>query len=100
MNIRKVVVVSLFLSVLGTAGPALAGEEVYGWQLMTPQERQEYQDRMKALKSEEERKVFLEQHRKEMQKRAEARGITLPDMGGAGHMDHHPQGSMGGGMGK
>ncbi len=100
MNIRKAVVVSLFLSALGTAGLAQAGEEIYGWQLMTPQERQAYQEKMKALKTEEERKAFLRQHREAMHKRAEARGVTLPGMKDPGHMEHHPQGSMGGGMGK
>ena len=104
MNIRKAVILSFFLSVLGTAGLAQADEQAYGWQLMTPQERQEYQAKMKAFKTDEERKAFLEQHRKAMQKRAEAQGITLPHMDGDGHMAPHSRDAKGagkgGGMGK
>lgn len=77
---------------MGVAAPAAAqmqsrdpmqmqdGERIYGSELMTPQERSEYQARMRALKTEPEREAFrLEQHKK-MQERAKAQGKTLPDM--------------------
>jgi hypothetical protein len=58
----------------GTSNPA-----VYGWQIMTPAERHEYQRRMLASKTEAERaKVSAEFHQR-MAARAKARGITLPE---------------------
>jgi hypothetical protein len=92
---------------LGIAVPAAAQmqsrdpdqdrERIYGYELMTPQERTEYHARMRALKTEQEREVFrLEQHRK-MQERARVQGKTLPDMPPA---DHGPgMGPGGKGMG-
>lgn len=55
-------------------------ERIYGSELMTPQERIEHRDRMRAAKTEQEREAIrLEQH-KQMQERAKAQGKTLPDM--------------------
>ncbi len=33
-------------------------QNTYGWQLMTPQERDEYRARMREMKTEEEREAF------------------------------------------
>ncbi len=94
---------------------AAQDRDIYGYQLMTPAERQEYRDRMRAAQSSEEREKIRAEHHQEMQKRAEARGMTLPDtppaargggmmgdgmgrgMGGGGM---GPGGGMGGGMGR
>lgn len=73
---------------------------VYGWQLMTPGERQAYQQRMRNAKTEEEREEIRLQHHKEMQKRAEERGAQLPDeprRAGSGGMGQGQ--GMGQGMG-
>ena len=64
-------------------------DQVYGWQLMTPAERSEYRMKMRSLKTTQERETLRRQHHEEMQKRAQQRGVTLPDMprqgrGGAG----------------
>ena len=73
--------------------------DIYGYQLMTPAERAEYRERMRAAQSFEEREKIRAEHHEEMQKRAEARGITLPDTPpaarGGGMMG--PGGGMGGG---
>jgi hypothetical protein len=82
-------------------------QQIYGSQLMTPEERAEYQSKMRSLKTEEERNQLRLEHHKEMQARAKERGVTLPDeppakhggKGAGGGMG--PGGSMGpgGGMG-
>jgi hypothetical protein len=59
-------------------------ERVYGHELMTPQERIEYRNQMRALKTEQEREAFRLKHHKQMQERAKAQGKILPDMPPAG----------------
>lgn len=50
-----------------------------GWALMTPQERTEHRDRMRAMKTYEECKAYQEQHHALMAARAKERGqATLP----------------------
>ncbi len=99
---------------MGIAAPAAAqmqsrdpmqmqdGERIYGSELMTPQERSEYQARMRALKTEQEREAFRLEHHKKMQERAKAQGKTLPDMPpgmGPGMMGPGGGKGMGPGMG-
>ena len=78
---------------------------IYGYQLMTQQERAEYQAQMQNMKTAEERERFRKEHHEKMQARAQERGVMLPDMppqrgggmnqgGGMG-----PGSGMGGGMG-
>ncbi|MDE3010561.1 MAG: hypothetical protein KGI67_06695 [Pseudomonadota bacterium] len=68
-------------------------QQVYGSQLMTAQERQEFRTRMRAAKTVEERARIREEHHAAMQERAKERGVTLPDsVPGSG-------GGMGGGAG-
>lgn len=76
-----------------------AEEQVYGWQLMTQQERNEYQTKMRSLKTAEERERYREQHHKQMQERAKARGVTLPDMPGPHGKGMGPGSGMGPGDG-
>jgi hypothetical protein len=68
--------------------------DIYGYQLMTPQERVEFRAKMRAAQTAEERERIRAEHHARMQERAKERGIALPDQpparGGAG---------MGGGMG-
>jgi hypothetical protein len=71
-------------------------EYVYGSELMTPQERTEYQNRMRAAKTEQERETVRLEHHKQMQERARAQGKTLPDMAPA---DRGPGKGPGGGKG-
>ena len=69
-------------------------ERIYGSELMTPQERAEYHNRMRAMKTEQEREAFRQEHHKQMQERARAQGKTLPDTPPAGR-----EPGMGPGMG-
>ena len=49
-----------------------------GQQLLTPEERSAFQERMRNAKTPEERQKLVEANRTEMQKRAKEKGITLP----------------------
>lgn len=70
--------------------------DIYGSQMMTQQERDEYRERMRAAKTQEERERIRAEHHERMRERAQARGITLPDEPPAGR---GPGASYGGGMG-
>lgn len=79
---------------------------IYGSQLMTRQERNEYRTKMRSMKTQQEREAYRLEHHKQMQERAQARGVTLPDMPpaagkgmGPGSGGMGPGGGMGGGMG-
>lgn len=76
-------------------------DQIYGSQLMTMRERNEYQAKMRSMKTEEEREAYRLEHHKQMQERAREKGITLPDAPPAqrGGMGAGPGGGMGGGMG-
>lgn len=56
--------------------------------LMTPEERTEMRAKMQAAKTPEERQALRTSMRAEMQKRAQEKGITLPD-GHDGHKYQH-----------
>ena len=77
-------------------------EQVYGWQMMSQQERLEYRERMRNLKTHEEREAFRMQHHEQMKQRAKERGVELPDMPmsqGQGMMNGQGKG-MGQGQGQ
>ncbi|HIJ90707.1 MAG: hypothetical protein OEV89_08375 [Desulfobulbaceae bacterium] len=54
-------------------------EQIYGSQMMTPQEREEYRLKMRAAKTVEEREQIRREHHERMKTLAKERGITLPD---------------------
>jgi hypothetical protein len=89
------------LVALGTGSVAAqTQQQMYGSQLMTPQERIEYRTQMRTLKTQEERNAFRLEHHKKMQERAKERGVTLPDVPPAGGAGMGPgMGGMGPGMG-
>jgi hypothetical protein len=72
---------------------------IYGSQLMTRQERAEYRARMRAAKTAREREEIRNRHHKEMQERAKARGLSLPDEPPARGAGAGPGGGMGPGSG-
>jgi hypothetical protein len=84
-------------------------EQVYGSQLMTQQERDNYRDLMHAAKTGQERDQVRQAHHKQMKERAKQQGVTLPDespaqgmapgMGSGGGMGGVGGMSPGGGMG-
>lgn len=53
--------------------------DIYGYQLMAPEEREEYRERMRSANSFEERERIRSEHRARMQERAQERGLALPD---------------------
>ncbi len=75
-------------------------QRVFGWQLMTPEERAEYHNKMRSLKTAEEREQFRRQHHKLMKERAKAKGITLPDEPPMGRGGVGPRDGMGPGGGQ
>jgi len=55
-----------------------------GSRMMSPEERAQHREKMRSLKTEEERKAYREEHHKKMQERAKEKGLTLPDQPGQG----------------
>ena len=81
-------------------------DRIFGSQMMTQQERNEYRARMRSAKSLQEREQIRAEHHERMKVRAKERGVTLPDdppaRGGMGPgSGMRPGGGMGsgGGMG-
>lgn len=74
--------------------------QIYGSELMTPQERAEQRAKMRAAKTVEERERIREEQHERMQERAQERGVTLPDVprarGGAMGSDGRGMGPGGG----
>jgi Na+-transporting NADH:ubiquinone oxidoreductase subunit NqrC len=54
-------------------------DRIFGSQLMTKQERNEYRNRMRSAKTPQEREQIRAEHHERMQARAKERGVTLPD---------------------
>ncbi len=52
-------------------------KQVYGWQLMTPEERAEHRAKMRTFNTKKEREAYRLEHHKKMEKRAKKRGVTL-----------------------
>lgn len=52
-------------------------EGIYGWQLMSPAERQAYRQNIRKLKSHKEREAYRKQHHEKMRKRAAEMGIDI-----------------------
>jgi len=57
----------------------LKDEKIYGYKLMSPEELNQYRERLRLMKTEEERTRFEAQHRDEMQKRAQALNVKIED---------------------
>ena len=102
-----VIAVGLSLAVL--IGPALANDTrrdqvrdqerlrddapIYGSQMMTERERNEYREKMRNAKSLKEQDAIRSQHHDQMKERAKSRGIVLPDEPPARGMGNVPGGS-------
>ena len=57
-----------------------AVEEIYGWNMMTEQERVQHRETIHNLKTKEERERYQTAHHNKMQERAKERGLSMPDM--------------------
>jgi len=98
---RLFLISALTVLTVSIAHVTLAADQgqVYGSQLMTPQERTEYRARLRAAETAQARERIRREHHEQMKERAKAQGITLPDEppprgGGMG-----PGGGMGSGAG-
>jgi hypothetical protein len=58
--------------------------------LMSPEERNAFRERMRNATTPEERQKLALENRTEMQKRAQEKGITLPEPRGPRAGSHHP----------
>lgn len=99
-----VMLTSCLILIGSSAMTVKAAEQVYGWQLMTQQERNEYRAKMRTMKTAEERERYRMEHHKMMQERAKERGVTLPEVPGPQGKGMGPGNGMGpgkaGGPGK
>ena len=59
--------------------PAVAREIIPGSELMTPREREQYRQRVRAAKSSDEAARVREHHVRQMRERARLRGLRLAD---------------------
>lgn len=64
---------------MGAPAGAQGEEPIYGWQLMTPEERAEHRAKMRSFKTQEEREAYRAEQHKKMQERAKTMGKTIPD---------------------
>ena len=88
MNKLTITTVALALATSLAAGSALARGPLavskgntWGWQLMTPEERTEHQNKMRSFKTYDECKAYQQEHHTQMEARAKEKSITLPAMG-------------------
>ncbi|UUC91647.1 MULTISPECIES: hypothetical protein [Comamonas] len=98
--ITSVITAALSVSV-GAAFAADQQEPIYGSQLMTEQERNEYRIKMRAAATVQEKEQIRKEHHERMKERAKAQGIKLadePPVRGGG-MGPGGMGPGGGGMG-
>lgn len=73
-----IVVLSLPLPARPDQGNAVQREVIYGWQLMSRQERARYKSDMLLLQTKQERQTYRRRHRQAMQQRAKRLDIKLP----------------------
>jgi hypothetical protein len=79
-----------------TKAKAQRQQQIYGSELMTPEERTAHRARMRDAKTQTERDQVRAEHHAAMQARAKERGVTLPDQPRAGG---GPRGGPGKGAG-
>ena len=59
-------------------GPRWGSDATSGWSMMSPQERQEHQARMSAMKTYDECKTYRDEHHRQMVERAKEQGGSAP----------------------
>ena len=81
--LAMVALLPLGVVLVGNHASALEGTEsqdnIYGGQLMTPDERKEHRAKMGAAKTAAEREHVRKEHHERMKARAREHGVTLPD---------------------
>jgi hypothetical protein len=115
MQHKKIVITILAGALLISANPLLSAEQdrtkekiqtqtkdqerIYGSELMTEKERNEYRERMRSAKTQQEREKIRSEHHDRMLARAKERGVTIPDQPPAKGAGTGPGGGMGPGAG-
>ena len=99
MKLKSILAAALAVVILTTSGMALARGpwsankgNTLSWQLMTPAERTEHQNKMRSFRTYDECTAYQDKHHKLMEARAKEKGVTLPTMGaryGCGNMKAH-----------
>jgi adenylate kinase len=80
------------MSVMAAEEPGSRDQvQVYGWQMMTEQEREQHRNTMRNLHTEQEREAYRQQHHMLMKERARERGVSMPE-------EPMPRTGMGSGM--
>lgn len=101
---KRTLMVSALTTVLAlSAAGAFAADQdepIYGSQIMTQQERNDYRTKMRAAKTAQEREQIRKEHHDRIKERAKAQGITLPDEPPARGAGMGPGGGMGPGAGQ
>lgn len=64
---------------VNSAQDQVSDQDIYGYQLMTPEERNAHRSQMQSAKTSADRDRMRTEHQAAMQNRAKERGITLPD---------------------
>lgn len=70
--------------ILPETQPAMAGRQsgvigaIFGPQLMTEEDQMAYRARLRGAKTQEEREAIREEHRRQLQSRAQEKGVVLP----------------------
>lgn len=62
---------------LRAADQSMEHEIIYGWHLMSREERQQYKARLRHIQSEQKREAYQRRHRQRMRQRAQRLGIEL-----------------------
>jgi hypothetical protein len=81
---KKLLLFALFLN----AGQVLAfpwyssGDGIRGAELMTPEERKAYASKLPTMQSWDECRAYVTAHNLEIERRAQAKGVTLPPVSG------------------
>ena len=89
----------LFIFTLCITFPAasvFAEDQVYGWQMMSEQERQEHRTKIQNMKTEKERNQYRLEHHKKMEQRAKEQGKTIQNMPQNRNNMMEERGGMGG----
>ena len=129
MKIRTVLALAIAVLMLNPVGTLLAADKdqdrdqdntqqmgqvqiqdhdkmMYGWELMSVEERAQHRAKMQSFNTEQEREAYRNEHHKLMQARAKERGVTIPDVPrssvgpGPGASGSAGGGGSGGGTGK
>jgi hypothetical protein len=95
-NIGMLLAPDAAITIAVAAPPGIPDEPIYGYRLMTPQERDEYRTRLRNARTTSECQHIRDDHHSAMQARARERGVTLPDYTpqGRGMSGHGMEGPM------